>query len=96
MAAPPLVRGAEPPAAAVSSGKMVLVAIETGRFWNDVDSKKGSHVIVITGTEINRWTGQALSYYVNDSGTDEAARLVPRAQFLKAWQARGSRMVEVM
>ncbi|MFH1726747.1 MAG: hypothetical protein ABII00_19230 [Elusimicrobiota bacterium] len=81
---------------AVSTGKMLLVDVEVGTFYDDPAHRGAFHSIVITGAELSKGNDELLGVYVNDSNTTEAARFVPKDQFLKAWRAAGSRIIEAM
>lgn len=78
---------------AVSRGKMVMIAANTGLLWNDKRHLSGGHAVVVTGAEVDA-SGALLGYYINDTGTDEAARFVSARQFLPAWRDRGSIFIE--
>lgn len=79
--------------AAVSRGKMVMIAANTGLLWNDKRHLSGGHAVVVTGAEVDK-DGALLGYYINDTGTDEAARFVSAKQFMPAWRDRGSIFIE--
>jgi hypothetical protein len=79
--------------AAVSRGKMVMIAANTGLLWNDKRHLSGGHIVVVTGAEVDQ-AGALLGYYINDTGTGEPARFVCAKQFLPAWQDRGSIFIE--
>lgn len=61
-----------------------IVAVSTTRFWGD-SSFSGDHAIYVTGAEVDK-SGKVLGYYVNDSGTGEAARFVWAKDFDLAWK----------
>jgi hypothetical protein len=79
--------------AAVSRGKMVMISANTGLLWNDQRHMSGGHIVVITGAEVDQ-AGALLGYYINDTGTGEAARFVSAKQFMPAWQTHGSVFIE--
>lgn len=78
-------------ARAVSAGKMVLVGINAGAFFND--RTPGEHAVAVTGAEVNA-NGKVLGYYVNDTANDAPARFINELQFLNAWHAAYSVFIE--
>lgn len=68
-------------AEAVESGRGVIAAVHAGFFWGEA-KYDGPHTITITSTERDA-NDELRGFYVCDSGTDEAARLVS-ANFLEA------------
>ncbi len=79
--------------AAVSRGKMIMISANTGMLWNDDRHRSGGHIVVITGAEVDQ-AGALLGYYINDTGTGEAARFVSAKQFMPAWQTHGRVFIE--
>ncbi len=79
--------------AAVSRGKMVMIVANAGLLWNDKRRMSKGHAVVVTGAEVDS-AGALLGYYINDTGTNEAARFVSAKQFLPAWQTLGSVFIE--
>ena len=77
---------------AIEKNGGALVGVEAGRLWNDPDSS-GGHIIFVTGEEVSNKNGQVLGYYINDTGTGEAARFVPKKDFDRAWRAHGYELV---
>lgn len=86
--------GASPQAllATAKTGRVVLVNVDAGRFYNDNSLRGQGHSVAVTGVELDR-AGNALGYYVNDTGTGEGARFVDASQFLAAWKQFGSTLV---
>ncbi len=91
----------KPAAASVRSAELgqaieknggALVGVEAGRLWND-PSSSGGHQILVTGEEVSNKNAQVLGYYINDTGTGEAARFVPKKDFDRAWRAHGYELV---
>lgn len=80
--------------ASVKSGRMLLVATNAGKLWNDPAFANGGHLIVVTGAEVKRSDGAVLGFYVNDTGTNEGGRFIPREQFLEAWNGNGRLLLE--
>ena len=70
--------------ASVKTGKMLLVATNAGKLWNDPAFANGGHLIVVTGAEVGKKGGEVLGVYVNDTGTNEGGRFMTRRQFLDA------------
>lgn len=79
---------------AVQGGRMLLVATNTGKLWNDARFANGGHLVVVTGAEARKSDGTVLGYYINDTGTNEGGRFVPREQFLDAWNGNGRLLLE--
>ena len=77
---------------AVAKNGGALVGVESGRLWNDPNSS-GGHQIFVTGEEVSNKNGQVLGYYINDTGTGEAARFVPKKDFDRAWRGSGYELV---
>ena len=50
-------------------------------------------MIFVTGEEVSNKNGQVLGYYINDTGTGEAARFVPKKDFDRAWRGSGYELV---
>lgn len=80
--------------ASVKGGKMLLVATNAGKLWNDPAFANGGHLIVVTGAEVKKEGGEVLGFYVNDTGTNEGGRFIPRKQFLDAWNGNGRLLLE--
>lgn len=80
--------------ASVKSGRMLLVATNAGKLWNDPAFANGGHLIVVTGAEVKKKGGEVLGFYVNDTGTNEGGRFIPREQFLEAWKGNGRLLLE--
>ncbi len=79
---------------AVSGGKMVMISANTGLLWNDKRHLSGGHLVVVTGALVAKEDGSLLGYFINDTGTNTAARFISAKQFLPAWRKRGSVFVE--
>lgn len=79
--------------AAVMRGKILIVSTNSSILWNQPDIR-GGHVVTVTGAEVEPKTGRVLGYYINDTGKGQGGRLVPAEQFLRAWQANASVIVE--
>lgn len=79
---------------AASSGRIVLASFSTEHLWNDKRFRGQGHVVAITGVEVDRKSGEALGYYINDTGTNEGGRFVAAPQFMKAWRNRGRTIFE--
>jgi hypothetical protein len=79
----------------VSSGKMVIVNMETARLWNDSRFMDTGHSVVVTGAELDR-DGRVLGYYINDTGRrpPDRARFVTAGQFMDSWGHAGQDFVE--
>jgi len=61
--------------------------MKTRLLWNSqAIPDSASHAVYVTGNEVDK-TGKVLGYFINDTGTGEAARFIPRKDFLKAWSA---------
>lgn len=69
-----------------------IVAVNVKKFWNIGQS--GGHAVYVTGAEADS-KGKIVGYYVNDTGTGEAERFVPRDQFMKSWKATGDSLVSI-
>ncbi len=69
-----------------------LVGVEAGRLWHLPDVS-GAHEVFVTGEEVSNKNGEVLGYYINDTGTGEAARFVSKRDFDRAWRADGYEMV---
>ncbi|TBR16778.1 hypothetical protein EPO15_18540 [bacterium] len=80
--------------ASVKTGKMLLVATNAGKLWNDPAFANGGHLLVVTGAEVKKEGGEVLGFYVNDTGTNEGGRFIPREQFLQAWGGNGRVLLE--
>ena len=50
--------------------------------------------MVVTGAEVKKADGTVLGFYINDTGTNEGGRFIPRRQFLKAWGGNGRVLLE--
>lgn len=73
---------------AIRSSGDAIVIVRVKTFWKDPEMPEGaSHAVYVTGMEVGR-DGKALGYYVNDTGTGEAARFVPAPVFQKSWMNR--------
>jgi hypothetical protein len=77
---------------AAKSGGVVLVNVDSGIFYHDNSLRGQGHSVAITGVELGP-AGNALGYYVNDTGTGEGARFINASQFLAAWKERGGTLV---
>jgi hypothetical protein len=73
--------------AAVRRGGMVIASVDARYLWNRHGSDPWGHAIVVTGAEIDRWSGKTVGYYINDSGSNPPGhgRFVPHATFEQAW-----------
>jgi hypothetical protein len=73
---------------AIKDNGGALASVESSRLWDD-PAHPGGHEIFVTGEEVSNKTGQVLGYYINDTGTGEAMRFVPKNDFDRAWRAHG-------
>jgi hypothetical protein len=83
--------------AAVRRGGMVIATVDARYLWDVPATRPLGHAIVITGAEIDRFSGKTVGYYINDSGDDPPGRgrFVPAAQFQKAWDNHTRAYAEV-
>lgn len=83
--------------AAVRRGGMVIASVDARYLWNQKGPKPMGHAVLITGAEIDRFSGETLGYYINDSGVRKngAGRFVPIEQFKKAWNSHTKSFSEV-
>ena len=66
------------------SGDAIVYVYVKG-FWNDPKlSDRATHAIYVTGQEVEPG-GKVRGYYVNDTGTAEAARFISAAEFNRVW-----------
>ncbi|MFI5346430.1 MAG: hypothetical protein ACHQ51_08655 [Elusimicrobiota bacterium] len=83
--------------AAVRRGGMVIATVDARYLWDIPATRPLGHAIVITGAEVDRFSGKTVGYYINDSGDDPPGRgrFVPVAQFQKAWDNHTRAYAEV-
>ena len=83
--------------AAVRRGGMVIAGVDARYLWNVPASHPLGHAIVVTGAEVDRWSGKTVGYYINDSGEDPPGRgrFIPVETFRKAWDAHTRSYAEV-
>ena len=77
---------------AVEKNGGALVGVEAGRLWS-LPGVSGGHQVFVTGEEVSNKTRQVLGYYINDTGTGEAARFVSKKDFDRAWRANGYELI---
>lgn len=71
--------------AAVARTGDAIVYVYVKRFWNDpAIGDRDTHAIYVTGAEVEKG-GKVRGYYVNDTGTGEAARFISADEFYKVW-----------
>jgi hypothetical protein len=62
-----------------------IVYVYVKDFWNDpAEPAHSSHAVYLTGEEVDK-SGKVRGYYVNDTGTGEAARFISADDFNKVW-----------
>ncbi|MDE2143491.1 MAG: hypothetical protein KGJ84_13880, partial [Elusimicrobia bacterium] len=62
-----------------------IVYVYVKKFWNDPNvGDRDTHAIYVTGAEVDKG-GHVRGYYVNDTGTGEAARFISAVEFNKVW-----------
>ncbi|MDE2511166.1 MAG: hypothetical protein KGL74_08595, partial [Elusimicrobia bacterium] len=73
--------------AAVRRGGLVIASVDARYIWNLKAARPLGHAIVVTGAEIDRWSGKTVGYYINDSGDSPPGRgrFIPVETFQKAW-----------
>jgi len=76
----------------VKAGRLAVVAVDSGGFYNDPNLRGKLHFAVVTGVETDR-AGNPLGYYVNDTGDGEGGRFIAGSQFRGAWKKAGSFVV---
>lgn len=83
--------------AAVRRGGLVIANVDARYLWNRSAPAVWGHAIVITGAEVDRWSGKTVGYYINDSGSDPPGhgRFVPVESFQKAWDHHTRSYAEV-
>ncbi|MBI5595630.1 MAG: hypothetical protein HY928_06010 [Elusimicrobia bacterium] len=81
--------------AAVKTGKLVIVDVDAGLLWRSPRFSGGGHAVVVTGAEVGRKDGKVKGYYINDSGTGEAARFVSAELMLSSFRKRRGRFIAV-
>ncbi|MFI5345337.1 MAG: hypothetical protein ACHQ51_03075 [Elusimicrobiota bacterium] len=71
--------------AAVKKTGDAIVFVYVKGFWNDPKiGDRDTHAIYVTGAEVDS-KGEVRGYYVNDTGTGEAARYISAPEFNKVW-----------
>lgn len=83
--------------AAVRRGGLVIANVDARYLWNRDAPVVWGHAVVITGAEVDRWSGKTVGYYINDSGSDPPGhgRFVPVESFQKAWDHHTRSYAEV-
>jgi len=70
---------------AVRASGDAIVYVTVKGFWEDPKQPdRVSHAVYVTGMEVDH-NGSVRGYYVNDTGTNEAARFIPASLFKKVW-----------
>jgi hypothetical protein len=64
-------------------GRPVMVTVEANTLWKR-PGRPAMHVILVTGAMVRR-DGTLAGYYINDSGSGEYGKFVPRQDFERAW-----------
>jgi hypothetical protein len=63
-----------------------IVSVKARLLWKDKSVPDTSlHAVYVTGEEVDESTGKIRGYYINDTGTGEAARFISASDFQKAW-----------
>jgi len=83
--------------AAARRGGLVIANVDARYLWGIAAPRVLGHAIVITGVEVDRWSGKTVGYYINDSGSDPPGhgRFVPVETFQKAWDNHTRSYAEV-
>lgn len=75
-------------AASVRTSGDALVSMNTKRLWNDPSQPDDAgHAVYVSGAEVDA-KNNPLGFYINDTGTGEAARFIPIDEFNRAWKGR--------
>ena len=65
-----------------------IVSMRARPLWNDrAIPPDAGHAVYVTGAEVDK-SGSVVGYYINDTGSGEAARFVRKADFMRAWNYR--------
>lgn len=71
--------------AALEAKQDVFVTVAARDLWDDPSAGDGLHALAVTAVELDNRDGSVLGYYINDTGTGEERRLVPRRIMEQAW-----------
>lgn len=83
-------------AADVEQGHGVIITANAGYLWNDanhVEDGGGNHAVTVTGVARDPETGAVQGFYMNDSGTGNAAQFVNAQTMTQAWLGAGGEEV---
>jgi hypothetical protein len=79
-------------ASQVQEGRGIILEANAGELWNDAryyGDGGYNHAITVTGMDHDKATGKITGFYINDSGTGQAGRLVDVGTLKKAWVDAG-------
>lgn len=85
-------RSLEELAGVLEEGRAAIIAANAGVLWNDADYwdyGQANHAVQVTGVARAPATGGIQGFYINDSGTGQAARFVTAADLRAGWLEAG-------
>lgn len=73
--------------ASIRTSGDAIVVMNTKRLWDDAAlSDSESHIVYVSGAVVDA-KNNPRGFYINDTGTGEAARFIPIKEFRLAWEA---------